>query len=341
MKNAIFRIIIAVAALVPALTAAAADNDVAVWITIGQSNADGSAFADPRIDSAMSRWYEANAVSGTAPMKIWYRSTQVVAVDSNALGEAARWVRDGDVTDAPAGWMDLWYRNENSRNRTAMNMIHDYGTYSTGPGERSAQNRRGMEGEFGRVFHEAFPDTELYVIKLGVSGSQISTWANEADDTNWRYFMDKMYGPAMQSILAQGKKPRLAGIWWMQGCADAHCTKEYYEQSLRRLIGRCRTELGFPEAKFYIGYIVKPGETSLTPSGSAAYGEGVRQAQDAVAATTEGVEIIDTRRCTLQHEPGLGGYVHFDHAGINAIGRILARRAIAGGINSWAPYVAP
>ena len=43
----------------------------------------------------------------------------------------------------------------------------------------------------------------------------------------------------------------------MQGCGDAGATKENYETALRLLINRIHNELGFPEAKIYIGEIVK------------------------------------------------------------------------------------
>ena len=72
-------------------------GDVAVMIVIGQSNADGSAMFDPELDSEMKAWYESPA--NPRKMKIWYRSSKVENQASNALGEAARWVVDGDTAD--------------------------------------------------------------------------------------------------------------------------------------------------------------------------------------------------------------------------------------------------
>lgn len=308
---------------------------VPVFITIGQSNADGSAMFNADIDAQMLAWYGSEANTGN--LKIWYRSTQVENQQANALGEPARWVVDGAVTDVAPGWLNLWYRNENTAGRTAMNMIHGYGTYSTGSGTDCAQGRRGMEPAFGIQFAKAFPSSELYMIKLGVSGSQISTWANPLDNHNWDYFFEKVYIPAIDNLLAQGKTPVLAGIWWMQGCADAAYDQASYEKWLRVLIDKCRNSLGFPDAKFYVGHIVGPGENATYPQGSIQYSATVRAAQDAVGANVPGVVVVDTRDCQLQYEANFNGYLHYSHEGVNAIGRLLADMVIADRPN-WAKY---
>lgn len=300
------------------------DVDVAVFIIIGQSNADGSAFFNDSIDRRMRQWYESDA--NTGKMKVWYRSSQVFNNDRNALGEAARWVVDGDVTDVSPGWLDLWYRNENTDGRTSMTMIHDYGTYSTGSGRNCAQGRRGMEGEFGRAFNTAFPEMELYVLKLGASGSYISSWANPMDDTNWKYFHDNIFQPAISDLIAKGKRPHLVGAWWMQGCADASKPMEYCQQCLGRLAERIETELGFKDGTLYVGYV---------PQRSVQFGKSVRKAQDAAAKEHANIEIVDTDDFDMQYEKPFHGYIHFSHAGQNAIGAELARRVIAAGPDSW------
>lgn len=90
-----------------------AADDVPVLITIGQSNADGSAFFNADEDARLNEWYS----SGNNPgkLKIWYRSSQVQNQASNALNEAARWVIDGAVEDVAQGWLDLWYRMRTCR----------------------------------------------------------------------------------------------------------------------------------------------------------------------------------------------------------------------------------
>lgn len=333
---------LAMAMLLGAITAplaSAAGEEVPVFITIGQSNADGSAMFDANEDARLQTWYASDENQGN--LKIWYRSTYVQNQTANALGEAARWVFDGTTTDVQPGWLNLWYRNENTAGRTAMNMIHNYGTWSTGSGTDCAQGRRGMEGEFGMKFAQAFPDQELYIIKLGVSGSFISSWANTADDHNWDYFYENMFKPAIADLISRGKRPRLAGVWWMQGCADRAQDQAYYEKALRNLIKKCRQDLGFIDGKVYVGGIIKPGESISLPTASSQFGQGVRDAQMAVVATVDGVEFIDTHSASMQYESNLGGYVHFDHKGVNAIGDMIAEKVIADGKDGWAEYTTP
>lgn len=309
-------------------------RDVAVVVILGQSNADGSAFADSALDAEMQQWYTSPANTGR--MKIWYRSTEVENQPLNGRGEAPRWVIDGKECDVAPGWLDLWYRNENSAGRTAMNMIHSFGTYSTG--DDKAQGRRGIEGELGRRFRTAFPDRDLYVLKLGVSGSHISSWADSTDNHNWTYFMHNIYRPAIASLTAAGRQPRLAAVWWMQGCADTDKSREYYESRLRHLIERFRRESGFANAPFYIGHIVAPGENAACPEGSKGYSEAVRAAQDAVAAGMTRVSVVDTSTFPMQYEKPFDGYIHFSHEGVNAIGRELIQ-FIATDSDRWAQYV--
>lgn len=311
-----------------------APYEVPVFIIIGQSNADGSAYFDPEEDARMKEWYESDANKGN--MKIWYRSSQVKNT-YNDLGEAARHVIDGTVTDVAPGWLDLWYRNENTSGRTAMNMIHSYGTYSTGTDTNCAQGRRGMEGEFGKRWGEKLPDTELYVIKLGASGSFISAWADERDDTNWNYFYNNVYRPAVESLLEQGKKPRLAGIWWMQGCADRMRDEIYYRQHLETILERVNSQLGFSNPSMYVGHIVKPGENPAYPKCSVQFGQGVRSAQDSFASAHPGnVTIVDTSSFGFQDDN-----LHFDHKSQSGIGDLLADYVFIKGDTEWDVFSTP
>lgn len=312
-----------------------APQDVAVLVVMGQSNADGSAFADSGEDARLKEWYESPANAGN--LKIWYRSTEVENRPADSAGESHRIVVDGHICDAPSGWMDLWYRNENAAGRTAMNMIHSYGTYSVSDSVDCARRRRGMEGEFGKAFSENYPDTELYIIKLGASGSFISSWADSVNAPNWTYFMDNIFNPAIADLMSRGKNPKLAGVWWMQGCADANKSCEYYRGMLEHLIGRFRSETHYPAATFYIGKIIAPGESELVPEGSRGYGAGVRKAQEIIADSVPGVVLIDTSGCPMQFERNFNGYIHFNHQGVNNIGRKLAKEIMMRGPEAWAP----
>lgn len=303
-------------------------DEVPVFITLGQSNADGSAFADSTEDARLAAWYD-DSLKNTGGLKIWYRSSYIVN-----QADGARHVFDGKERDAAPGWMDLYYRNDNRNGRTMMNMIHSYGTWSEG-----AAGRRGMEAEMAMNFRQAFPDMELYFVKLGCSGSQIETWVDEADSHNWDYFYNQIYLPAMRNLTEQGKTPRLAGIWWMQGEGNGPDSYEHYLPLLEKLIEKCRTRLGFADAKIYVGRIVKPGENPDFPQASTQYGQGVRDAQDAITDSQnphyiKGVQIIDNRDCPFDADN-----LHYSHVGINKIGRRIAAEVIESGHKGeWAVF---
>lgn len=307
-------------------------DETPIFITIGQSNADGTAIFNVDEDARLKAWYDSESNPGL--MKMWYRSCFInTSLNSNC------WCFDGTV-DVEPGWLNLWYRNENTSGRTAMNMHSRYGTWPTDDNLGNGCNRRGMEGQFGMRYQQAYPDKELYVIKLGCGGSAIATWTSD-DNHNWEYFYNNMYKPALDDLLAKGKKPRLAGVWWMQGCKDRNNSKEYYLTRLKELIAKIRTDLGFPEAKIYIGHIVKPGENPDYPNSSKQFGQTVRDAQDAV--TTPGnadyvanTEIIDGSDCPFESDD-----LHWNHVGVNRIGDKIADRVIADGPEKWASFTTP
>ncbi len=316
--------------LATAWPGAMASDNADILLILGQSNADGSAFVEPDADAPLRDWYYNSPEA--KDLHIWYAPTQVVNT-INSLGNRARHVTGGRYRDAEPGWMRLWFCNDNAIGRTAMNMIHDAGTYSI-----SARGRRGIEGELGRRWTEEFPGQQLYVIKLGVSGSGIDSWANEADDHNWHYFIDSVYTPAMNQLLAEGKRPRLAGIWWMQGCADQHSSEQDYRDKLQYLITRLREATGFADAPFYIGLIPAQGEGDTTPEGSVGYGEGVRRAQEATASSIKNVFLIPTADCPMQYEETFRGCIHFSQKGMNCIADHLVDAIKARGTGAW-PYL--
>lgn len=300
-------------------------EDVAVWITIGQSNADGSAIADETEDANLKSWYE--SYSGDN-LRIWYRASE-----TNRQSDGSFLVFDGSVEDAEPGWMKLWYKNDNRAGRTSMNIISQ--SWSTDDSYWSAAGRRGMEGAFGRTFVDSLPDKKLYIIKLGVSGSSIDSWADEMNNHNWDYFYNKIYRPAMNNILDSGKRPCLAGIWWMQGCADEGRSKEYYTTRLARLVDKLRNDTGFRDAPIYIGEIQAPEENSESPFGSKRYSKTIRESQNEVAELYDNVSVISTSTYPLQSDS-----VHFSHKGIDMIGHDLALRAI-NSIDSWSHFSTP
>ena len=191
-----------------------ADDETPIFITIGQSNAAGTALYNTEEDARLDAWY--SSASNPGKMKMWYRACYI-----NTELNSYRWCFDAAEAnvDAQPGWLDLWYKNDQTNGRTMMVMHAQYGTWSVGDNNAYAGNRRGMEGQFGMRYQTAYPSKELYLLKLGCGGSAIASWTSD-DNHNWEYFYNNIYLPAVNDLLSQGKKPRLAGVWWMQGCKD-------------------------------------------------------------------------------------------------------------------------
>lgn len=312
---------------------AAAPEEVSVFITLGQSNADGSAYACPEIDRNMEAWYATSPLANN--LSIWYCPTKVKN-EKDFKGRTVCHVTDGAERDMPSGWMKLWYKNDNRNGRTAMNMIHADGTYSA-----EATGRRGIEGQLGRRFAEAFPDRKFYFLKLGVSGSGIDTWADNRDGHNWKYFMDSIYTPAITSLLDQGYRPRLAGIWWMQGEADRVGDSISYAAGLERMIRRLRSETGFSYARIFVGNIPAPGESAVNPEGSECYSDAVRQAQTAICRMADEVYLINTADKPMQPEHNNSVRAHYSHQGINMIADQLADSIVKAGLDSQSRFEMP
>lgn len=308
-------------------------DETPIFITLGQSNADGYGIANAEEDARLKAWYDSESNPGL--MKMWYRSTYL-----NTNLNSFCWAFEGTTTDVEPGWLNLWYRNENTAGRTAMNMHSLNGTWSNGASTSDAINRRGMEGQFGMRYQQAYPTKELYMIKLGCAGSAIDTWTH-TDNHNWEYFYEKMFKPAMEDLLRQGKKPRLAGVWWMQGCKDRANSKEYYVARLTELINNIRTDLGFADAKIYIGHIVKPGENANNPTASVQFGQTVRDAQDAVTTPGNEYYVANTEIIDASDSPFESDNLHWTHVGQNRIGDKIANRVIAEGPEKWASFSMP
>lgn len=74
-------------------------EETPIFITIGQSNADGTAIFNTDEDARLKAWYDSESNPGL--MKIWYRSCYInTSLNSNC------WCFDGTV-DVEPGWLNL------------------------------------------------------------------------------------------------------------------------------------------------------------------------------------------------------------------------------------------
>lgn len=78
----------------------------------------------------------------------------------------------------------------------------------------------GAELAYGYEHYQNFPNKNLYIFKAAVGGGSIEDdWgATDSSATKmWEWFKGHVYNPGIKAVLADGKKPVLDLVWWMQG----------------------------------------------------------------------------------------------------------------------------
>ena len=100
----------------------------------------------------------------------------------------------------------------------------------------------------------------LYIIKLALGGTPLSSVSGAAVDSNWSndaaqlWDLSKNYvvDPAIRQMHALGKVPECVGIVWLQGEDDASVLAQsaaYYDNFRDLVVNRFRGQLGFPAAR--------------------------------------------------------------------------------------------
>ncbi|MGL4854431.1 MAG: sialate O-acetylesterase, partial [Lentisphaeria bacterium] len=228
---------------------------VPIFITLGQSNADGwgaawnfdydelELYKDERFPNRMGKtikdFYDGVDDIKTVNLKMWYRSV------TGSLADQAT-----SYTDINNSWLNLNYKSDLANNKVTMTTRQGIGT-----GSDDADYVRSMEAPFGYYWSNgangvAAKGKDLYCIKGAVGGTAIAKWLG---GECWVPFRDNIYKPAIKALIDAGKKPVLVGIWWMQGESDRNDSS--YDVKLGQLATQIRTELGFPNARLYVGAI--------------------------------------------------------------------------------------
>lgn len=116
-------------------------------------------------------------------------------------------------------------------------------------------------------------------------------------------------------LTARGDEPRIAGLVWVQGEADAAqnaWTRDNYDRHLRTLFNELRGQLGpFP-------IVLNRLHSGLDPA-AFPYGDHIRQVQDELAATLPDVGVVRVDGLPLNSDG-----VHFAGATQIALGRLAA-----------------
>ena len=150
----------------------------------------------------------------------------------------------------------------------------------------------GPEVSFGYKLHSLLPNDEIYLVKLGVNGSDLAnSWNPNGTGGNYNLFKSRV-NAALANLTAAGKSPTVAGMVWMQGEGDAQSPAMYsaYETNLTNLITHVRTDFHAPDMRFAIGRITTYYDSKPTPGGNAI----VRRAQVNVANHVANCACINT-----------------------------------------------
>lgn len=229
-------------------------EEVPVLVTIGQSNSDGwgaawnfdydelEKYQDPRFPNRMGATIKTFYDANPEDLKIFYK----------ALNGQPLYATTPSVPALEKSWIDLNYQSDLANGKANMVSRQSIGTQND-----RAKYARSMEAPFGYYWKngtetKAAQNSPLYVIKTAAGGSPIRDW-NTSTARNWQFFRDQVYQPAIQALIAQGKKPKLIGVYWMQGETDRNSST--YENDLDLLADLIRAELGFPDVRLYIGAI--------------------------------------------------------------------------------------
>jgi hypothetical protein len=161
------------------------------------------------------------------------------------------------------------------------------------------------------------PNARIGLIPAAVGGSPISSWEPGALDPATK---THPYDDALLRARAAMKDGRLRAILWHQGESDAHPgLSERYDEKLRALIVRFRSDLGAPELPFIIGEL---GQFTAKP-----WSDDVRRIDSvhrAIAATVPHVAYVSSDGLRDR-----GDTLHFDAASQRLFGERYARAYLA------------
>jgi hypothetical protein len=161
------------------------------------------------------------------------------------------------------------------------------------------------------------PNARVGLIPAAVGGSPISSWEAGALDPATK---THPYDDAIARARVAMRDGRLRAILWHQGESDAHPgLSERYDEKLRALIARFRTDLNAPDLPFIIGEL---GQFPGRPwDGDVRRVDSVHRA---IAATVPNVAYVSSEGLRDK-----GDTLHFDGASQRTFGERYARTYLA------------
>jgi hypothetical protein len=149
----------------------------------------------------------------------------------------------------------------------------------------------GPELSFGARLHDLYPNDNIYLIKYGLSSTNLAANWNPSGGDCYNAF-DARVNAAMANLTAAGKSPTIAGMIWMQGEDDSTYLPyaQTYQANLQNFVAKVRGDLHAPDMKFVAGRITYMGEYW----GSHASCDLVRNAQWNISNYVGNASCIDT-----------------------------------------------
>jgi hypothetical protein len=228
------------------------------------------------------------AISAAAPIKVFLLGGQ-----SNMLGE-------GITAELPSPYNQAQSAVKFWNNGGWTDLQGGFGYVPT-----PYRSLFGPEVTFGYRLHQLFPSDSIYLVKLGVDGSNLAQRWNPNGNDLYPTFKSLVNG-AMANLTAAGKSPTIAGMIWMQGERDASdpAMAAAYGNNLKNFITAVRTDFHTPNMAFVAGRI-------LTYWGTTANNTLVRTAQQTAPGAVGHASWINTDdlgRATLGYSDDQGHY---------------------------------
>lgn len=182
-----------------------------------------------------------------------------------------------------------------------------------GPGLSAHPEKFGPEIAFGHAMRKAYPDDDIYMIKLAAGGTSLfHSWSIEGGPMYKRFLVTVK--AATKNLDHAEITYTIDGMLWMQGETDAQKGKGAdYKANLTGFINRIREVFEVKDMPFVLGRIIKHFDT---PEGDNAL---VRAAQESMAKDMKNVAWFDTDDYEM-HNAG-----HYNAKGLVRMGNDFAK----------------
>jgi cysteine-rich repeat protein len=181
----------------------------------------------------------------------------------------------------------------------------------------------GSEIKLGRTLADALA-LDVAIVKFAVSGSSLAVDWNPATAGSLYHQMRDDVAGALAALAAAGDSGQVAGVFWMQGEADAMTSDAAaaYETNLTSFIGQLRTDFASTGLPFVLGRINV--NIDMSCCFSFPYKDDVRTAQANVAGAVSRTVMVDTDDLPL-----IDDSIHFAAPGQLSLGERFANAYLA------------